>query len=196
MTTNTDEHEEEKEQPYYSSEDEYCEEISNEEYSKNVKEMDDLIIDIYRTKHKLKLGKIKSKIKTKEDLLNFFNIRDGENNLLPPEPGANDSQGLLQKMKINTNSKMNQEYSEIKEKLHKQEQILKHQKENNANSEIFNLASSDGVRVNLQSSKNDEMEAIYEQIKLMDSKCEDLLGDIDSCLKLGEDIDKLLDTKK
>jgi hypothetical protein len=169
--------------------DENVEEISNEEMTKNLKEMDDLIMDIYRTKSKLKLGKIRSKVKTREDLLNFLNIRDEENNLISPEPASKNSDKFLQKIKINTNSKMNQEFSEIKEKLKNQEQILQNKKES-TNNDIFNLTSAEKIQ---QTDSNDEMEEIFKQIKLMDSKCEDLLDDIDSCIKLGEDINNIIE---
>src|SRR5690242_10243650 len=88
----------------------YVEEITDEEFNKQAREMDDLIFDIIRTKQKLRLGKLKSKIKTREDLLNFMNIRDNDDCRLPPEPCNGNSQILLDKMKINKDSKSNNEF--------------------------------------------------------------------------------------
>jgi hypothetical protein len=187
MKTNNPDISEENDNVYYSD---FNDEISNEEMNKNLKEMDDLILDIYRTKSKLKLGKIRSKVKTREDLLNFLNIRDEDNNLISPEPASKNSEGFFQKIKINRNSKINQEFSEIKEKLKNQEQLLQNKKENNHISQTFILTCPEKIQHN---NSKDEMDEIYKQIKLMDSKCEDLLDDIDSCLKLGEDINNLLE---
>lgn len=176
---------EDKDYDSYSKE--FTEEISNEELNKNLKEMDELIMDIYRTKSKLKLGKIKSKIKTREDLLNFLDIKDDQENKFPPEPIGKDS-GQISKYKINKNSKKNIEYLGIKEKLQLQEEKLKSKKESQYK-DLFSLTSLTNVESNL----NDETDEIFKQIEYMDSKCEDLLDEIDSCLKLGEDIDKLID---
>ena len=166
----------------------FVEEISDEDYNKNVKEMDDLILDIIRTKQKLRLGKLKSKIKTKEDLLNFLNIRDKDDNRLPPEPKGGNSEILLEKLKINKNSKKENEFINIKEKLMMQEELLKAKdnifltSQSTLNSTIFNN--------NLTNSYNsqDEMDILYEEIKKAESRCDDLLDDIDEYIKMGENL--------
>ena len=166
----------------------FVEEISDEDYNKNVKEMDDLILDIIRTKQKLRLGKLKSKIKTKEDLLNFLNIRDKDDNRLPPEPKGGNSEILLEKLKINKNSKKENEFINIKEKLMMQEELLK------AKDNIFltsqSTLNSTISNNNLTNSYNsqDEMNSLYEEIKKAESRCDDLLDDIDEYIKMGENL--------
>lgn len=166
----------------------FVEEISDEDYNKNVKEMDDLILDIIRTKQKLRLGKLKSKIKTKEDLLNFLNIRDKDDNRLPPEPKGGNSEILLEKLKINKNSKKENEFINIKEKLMMQEILLK------AKDNIFltsqSTLNSTISNNNLTNSYNsqDEMDILYEEIKKAESRCDDLLDDIDEYIKMGENL--------
>lgn len=166
----------------------FVEEISDEDYNKNVKEMDDLILDIIRTKQKLRLGKLKSKIKTKEDLLNFLNIRDKDDNRLPPEPKGGNSEILLEKLKINKNSKKENEFINIKEKLMIQEELLK------AKDNIFltsqstlNSTISNNNLINSYNSQ-DEMNSLYEEIKKAESRCDDLLDDIDEYIKMGENL--------
>ncbi len=166
----------------------FVEEISDEDYNKNVKEMDDLILDIIRTKQKLRLGKLKSKIKTKEDLLNFLNIRDKDDNRLPPEPKGGNSEILLEKLKINKNSKKENEFINIKEKLMMQEELLK-AKDNIllTSQSTLNSTISNNNLTNSYNSQ-DEMNSLYEEIKKAESRCDDLLDDIDEYIKMGENL--------
>jgi hypothetical protein len=190
----------------------FVEEITDEDYNKNVREMDDLILDIIRTKQKLRLGKLKSKIKTKEDLLNFLNIRDKDDNKLPPEPKGGNSEVLLEKLKINKNSKRENEFNNIKEKLMKQEEMLKIKeveeqrvktfKYSNSNADFLVTNNKDNFFMTNQSTSNstltksnhnnssnlDDMSQLYEEIKKAESRCDDLLDDIDEYIKMGEDL--------
>jgi hypothetical protein len=165
----------------------FVEEITDEDYSKNVREMDDLILDIIRTKQKLRLGKLKSKIKTKEDLLNFLNIRDKDDYRLPPEPKRGDSEVLLEKLKMNKNSIRENEFNNIKEKLIIQEEYLKAKdifmsEQSTLNSTICNFNQSNS------SNNQQEMNLLYEEIKKAELRCDDLLDDIDEYIKMGEDL--------
>lgn len=153
-------------------------ELTDAEYKKNLREIDDLLLNIIRTKQKLKLGKVKSKIKTHKDLLNFMKIRDLDNNLIEIEENNNNS---LDKLKINPNSKINNDYKLIRKKLLKQQ-------ENNALKNVLL------INKNSDSDKNN-LNSIFDEIKNAELKCDNLLADIDECLKLGEDLDKIIDEK-
>ena len=219
----------------------YVEEITDEEFNKNVREMDNLIMDIIRTKQKLRLGKLKSKIKTKEDLLNFLNIRDKDDNKIPPEPRGSSSGVLIEKLKININSERENEFSNIKEKLMKQEQLRRGKEvggegeeknlnlksdsylnldninkypilipeagSNNNSLKVAEAAGGAGGKnnffitnsnLNITESTNlnsYEMTLLYEEIKKAESRCDDLLDDIDECIKMGEDLDDIIEKK-
>lgn len=182
--------EQEKETNLYSN---YIEEITDEEFNTNVREMDALIMDIMRTKHKLKLNKLKSKIRTKEDLLDFLNIKDNNDNKLPPEPSSNNSSEYLNKLKINPKNKSNTDYDKIKEKLFSQNKIISSEKDKIKKIEkIENNDSTFMTKIN--STTNDN--SIYDEIRKAELRCDDLLDDIDECIKMGEDIDKIIDINK
>jgi hypothetical protein len=170
----------------------YVEEITDEEYNKNVQEMDDLIRNIMRTKHKLKLRKLKTKIKTQQDLLDFMNIKDKDNHTLPPE-ACEGNKSYIDKLKINTNSKVNNEFNHIREKLLLQDQnLLKNKK-------LFNNVDKDKCLSTTSSTfltdnrDKDDLNYIFDEIKKAESRCDDLLDDIDECIKLGEDLDKIIE---
>jgi hypothetical protein len=198
-------------------------EITDEEYNNAVKDMDNLIMNLIKTKQKLRLKKLKDKLKTKEDFLQFMGVKDGNENFIPPEPlsvKSSDcrSSEYTNKFKINTNSKQNNEFSQIKEKLMKQEKSLKDKEEtfiihNNINNESLVTIPDDTLNSqlfqtnytsdeeksyihthNMHNNYNniinndDDMNEIYAEIKRAELKCEDMLNDIDEYIKMGEDI--------
>lgn len=171
----------------YDSDEDYVEEITDDEYKKNINEMDDLIFDIIRTKQKLRLGKLKNKIKTRQDLLDFMNIKDKNDNLLPPEPCFKNSEVIFDQLNLNKNKKSNNEFDLIKEKLRKQESMLNFKKnENNITESIFLTSNKE----------KDELALLFDQIKQAESRCDDLLENIDECIKLGEDLEEIIDSNK
>jgi hypothetical protein len=169
----------------------YVEEITDEEYKKNINEMDDLIFDIIRTKQKLRLGKLKCKIKTRQDLLDFMNIKDKNENLIPPEPCLKNSAVIFDHLNLNKTSQTNNDFNLIKEKLKKQENILNLKKSENENKDNLFLTTQF-----TSNKENDEMSLLYEQIKQAESRCDDLLENIDECIKLGEDLEEIIDSNK
>lgn len=174
--------------------DDYVEEITDEEYYKNVNEIDNLIRDIIRTKQKLRLGKLKSKIKTKQDFYNFMRIRDSDNNSIPPEPTCpGQSQYYLNNFKIDQNSKVNNDYNLIREKLKVQEENFKKTNKNAKDKTFITGELFSHNDENQNTNNDDDLNSIFEEIKKAESRFDDLLGDIDDCIKLGEDIDKIID---
>lgn len=159
------------------------EEISDEDYNKGVREIDEMIRDIIGTRQKIRLGKLKDKIKTREDLLNFFNIRDNDNNKLPPEPS--DITGYVNKFKVNTDSKQNSDFESIKNKLSQQNIMIKEKEKTNLDAFLIT-----------EKNNKTEQDKLFEEIKLADLKCEDMLDDIDDLIKMGEDIDKEIESIK
>ncbi len=101
--------------------------ISDEDYQKNLDEMDTLIKDIMNTKKELKMQKIKETVKTREDMLNFFEIKDCKNFNYAPEPIQSDINYL--KQIANTNSRefqnKNMDFKNIKNILDQQKYLMK-----------------------------------------------------------------------
>jgi len=162
------------------------EDITEEEYSKTSKELDHLLLNIIKTKQKIRLRKLKEKIKTREDCLKYFGIKDNEDNNIPPEPPKIDN-GYVNKFKINTNSKINLDFYSIKEKLNIQKIMLTEKEKEifgNSNDNLF--ITNNNHKNPIFSTKKDE-ENLFQEIKMIESKCDDLLDDIDEYIKLGEE---------
>jgi hypothetical protein len=165
------------------------EEITEEEYSKTSKELDYLLLNIIKTKQKLRLRKLKEKIKTREDCLKYFGIKDNEDNNIPPEPPKIHN-GYVNKFKINTNSKTNLDFHSIKEKLKNQKVMLSEKEKEifgNSNDNLF--ITNNKYKNQILSTKKDE-EDLFKEIKMIESKCDYLLDDIDEYIKLGEEFSK------
>ena len=165
---------------------ERVEEMTEEEYSKTVKEMDHLLLNIIKTKQKLRLRKLQEKIKTKEDYLNYFGIKDNDDLNIPPEPPK--SNGIYaSKFKINNQSKSNFDFNSIKEKLKSQQKKLNEKEKDslkNQKEEFFTTV--DAWKINISSNELD----LYEEIKNAENKCDDLLDDIDEYIRMGEEFSK------
>jgi len=165
---------------------ERMEEMTEEEYSKTVKEMDHLLLNIIKTKQKLRLRKLQEKIKTKEDYLNYFGIKDHDDLNVPPEPPK--INGIYaSKFKINNQSKSNIDFNSIKEKLKIQEKKLNEKEKislKNQKEEFFTTV--EGWEKNISSNELD----LYEDIKNAENKCDDLLDDIDEYIRMGEELSK------
>jgi hypothetical protein len=172
-------------------------EITENEFNKNCSEMDEMINDIIKTREKLKLGKLKEKIKTKEDLLSFYNINSKNNNAIPPE-GASLSTHHLENLKIDHDSLKNKEFDAIKNRILSQNSLLK-EKENKTkqyykpdnNSTIFVTSASGSA--NSLINQDDELTI---EIKNAESKCDDLLDDIDELIQMGEQLEKEIEMQK
>jgi hypothetical protein len=153
-------------------------------------EIDDLIMDVIKTRQNIRLNNLKGKLKTNEDIINYLKIKDKNNNTIPPEPGGNPAEKLeyYKNFKIEPKSlKKNIDFDSIKEKLKSQEIIIKDKQSNHADQEKNSIfITSQGV------SEETECDSIFDEIKNADMKCADLLDNIDECIKMGEDLDKIM----
>ena len=51
------------------------------------------------------------------------------------------------------------------------------------------------VKNKKRTAQSDDVYSLFDEIKQADLRFDDLIDDIDECIKLGEDIDKIIDTK-
>lgn len=103
---------------YENIDEEYC--------KKHLNEMDDLIKDIKNTKDNLKMSKLKETIKTREDILNFYNIKDSNNFKYAPEPIIRDSNYLKNFNLEDTEShQKNKEFKDIQNIINSQNNNMK-----------------------------------------------------------------------
>ena len=105
-------------------------------------------------------------------------------------------------MSINSKEQRKKEFDKIKEMLSKQEETLKIKEKNFKCKEVVgenffltgeNCISEINDRLDYSFANFDNkynMNSIYEEIKQAESRCEDLLDDIDEVIKLGEDLIK------
>lgn len=109
-----------------SYDDEYNK-MTDEYYKKNIDEMDVLIKDILNTKQDLKMNKLKESIKTKEDFLNFYQIKDESGRYYAPEPVVKDSKYLkkLGNIKNPDTIKRNRDFKNIKSIINQQNDLIK-----------------------------------------------------------------------
>jgi hypothetical protein len=82
-------------------------------YNKHLNEMDDMIKDIKNTKAYIKMAKMKETIKTREDIMNFYQIKDHNQFSYAPEPIIRDAT-YLKNLNLN-NSESHQKNKEFKE---------------------------------------------------------------------------------
>lgn len=154
--------------------------------TKMMKELDDFILDVINTRQKLKLGRIKDKIKTREDILRFLNIKDKENSSFPPEPAV--LHGHYKKFIIENNqTEANFCYDKIKNKLDSQNKQLQQLKNETEDKNNITTYQENYYEKPLQFNKEDD-EKIFAEIKSAQIRCEDLLEDIDKYIEMGENI--------
>jgi hypothetical protein len=111
-------------------------------YNKHLSEMDDMIKDIRNTRAGIKMAKLKETVKTREDILNFYQIKDHNNFSYAPEPITRDA-NYLKNLNLNdTDShQKNKKFKEIQDIINKQNNDMKDIKfvdseDNNINNNI------------------------------------------------------------
>lgn len=152
--------------------DEYFVEMSETEIEKNLSDMDQLAQEIIRTRQKLRLGRLKQRVRTREDYLNFFKVREDAGSAFPPEPVEKDL-NYIKKFKIDS-EKGRQGYADIKKRLEEQETSMQERKTESTHKREEATDSAE----------------LFEKIRQMNLKCDDWLQDIDECIKMGEDINR------
>ena len=199
-------------------------EISKEMLS----DVDVMLKEIQELKSRINDFKIKNKIKTKRDYLKYMNLIDNQNNdenNNSEKKGMNKSQNIFYNNKLEKSFKKKSEeeklseykkyiipketqkekdYINIKEKLQKQEELIKKfenieisiPKENDKNNkkEIEDNINDDeiadsGINKYTYTDDND-VDKLLNEIKLADMKMDSYLKDIDECLEMNENIEK------
>ena len=207
---------------------ENVDEISKEMLS----DVDVMLKEIQELKSRINDFKIKNKIKTKRDYLKYMNLIDNQNNdenNNSEKKGMNKSQNIFYNNKLEKSFKKKSEeeklseykkyiipkenqkekdYINIKEKLQKQEELIKKfenieisiPKENDKNNkkEIEDNINGDEIAdigINKYTGYND-VDKLLNEIKLADMKMDSYLKDIDECLEMNENIEKQLDNNE
>ena len=204
--------------------DEKVEEISQEMLS----DVNTMLKEIQELKSNINEFKLKNKIKTKQDYLKYMNLIDGRNKDNDNDINNTEKKGMFKSQNIFYNNKLeksfkkyNEEdkYSEykkyiipkesqkekdfidIKEKLKKQEELIKQFEQmeiyknnnNNKENEKSNLDKADFENNNNKFTGNEDVDKLLNEIKLADEKMDSYLKDIDECLEMNENIEKQLD---
>ena len=207
---------------------ENVDEISKEMLS----DVDVMLKEIQELKSRINDFKIKNKIKTKRDYLKYMNLIDNQNNdenNNSEKKRMNKSQNIFYNNKLEKSFKKKSEeeklseyklyiipkenqkekdYINIKEKLQKQEELIKKfenieisiPKENDKNNkkEIEDNINDDEIAdsgINKYTGDND-VDKLLNEIKLADMKMDSYLKDIDECLEMNENIEKQLDNNE
>ena len=203
--------------------DEKVEEISQEMLS----DVNTMLKEIQELKSNINEFKLKNKIKTKQDYLKYMNLIDSRNKDNDNDINNTEKKGMFKSQNIFYNNKLeksfkkyNEEdkYSEykkyiipkesqkekdfidIKEKLKKQEELIKqfeqmeiYKNNNNKENEKSNLDEADFENNNNKFTGNEDVDKLLNEIKLADEKMDSYLKDIDECLEMNENIEKQLD---
>lgn len=157
-------------------------EITDEDYDKNLREMDELIKDIFKTKQRLNIQKMAEIIKTDQDFLNYIQKGDSISvKYSDPAPTVTETYKGLSGSLVNKESAL--EYENIESLLNKQKIKI-----NNVTSNI----SSEGEERLVYSDTYSKAFDLTDEINQFDSHLESMLNDIDNVIKLGEDIDYMI----
>ena len=201
----------------------FTKDITDDDYKKTISEMDDMIKDILNTKKNLKMLKIQENIKTKEDYLNFFDIRDINGLKYTPEPVIKTEEyyNNLSDIKNSKNKKKNEDYRNIKDIIEQQNDLLKNfekpensiiikenffptavlnvQKNNIFNDKGMGMDSAGGITLLKNKHMQDNYNLTNDEQDFMNkyvynsNESDDLLDEIDDCIKIGEEIDDYID---
>ena len=189
----------------------------DEQSQEMISDIDIMLKEISELKSRINDFKLKSKIKTKRDYLKYMNLIDKNDiNNNKDNKAMNKSQKIFYSNKLEKSfkksndeekyseykkylipkqSQKEKDYIDIKEKLQKQEELLKEFEEKKIKKEdnIINNNSND-ADIGIDKCTGDEdVDKLLNEIKLADMKMDSYLRDIDECLLLNENIEKQLD---
>lgn len=102
------------------------EKIDDDYYNKHLNDMDEFIKDIKSTKDNLKMSKLKETVKTREDIMNFYNIKDSNNFKYAPEPIIRDANYIKNlNLKDTEAHQKNKEFKDIQSIINNQNHNMK-----------------------------------------------------------------------
>ena len=195
---------------------ENVDEISKEMLS----DVDIMLKEIQELKSRINDFKIKNKIKTKRDYLKYMNLIDNNNNndnnskinkdmcktqkkfynkLEKDFKRSNEEEKLSEYKKyiIPKESQKEKDYINIKQKLQKQEELIKKFENEKIDNEIKdNEVLNNPADIWNNSTGDEDVDKLLNEIKLADEKMDSYLKDIDECLELNENIEKQLDNEE
>lgn len=196
----------------------------NEKSSQMIKDLDLMLKEVIETRRQLQLEKEKSKIKTKEDYLKYMNVKPYkiQTNVNKNNPIDIKTENL-QKYKeyiIPKDEEKQKKFDSIKEKLNSQKNqvdniigrgdntkqldieelnrnIEKANKENyNCGNTFITEEKSNSYNKSEIINQDDDLNKLFAEIHLANSKMDNFLNEIDECLELNENINTVLENNK
>jgi len=192
-----------------------------EEKSKEmISDVDSMLKEIQELKSRIHDFKLKNKIKTRRDYLKYMNLIDNNNNndnnskinkdmcktqkkfynkLEKDFKRSNEEEKLSEYKKyiIPKESQKEKDYINIKQKLQKQEELIKKFENEKIDNEIKdNEVLNNPADIWNNSTGDEDVDKLLNEIKLADEKMDSYLKDIDECLELNENIEKQLDNEE
>ena len=192
-----------------------------EEKSKEmISDVDLMLKEIQELKSRISDFKLKNKIKTRRDYLKYMNLIDNNNNndnnskinkdmcktqkkfynkLEKDFKRSNEEEKLSEYKKyiIPKESQKEKDYINIKQKLQKQEELIKKFENEKIDNEIKdNEVLNNPADIWNNSTGDEDVDKLLNEIKLADEKMDSYLKDIDECLELNENIEKQLDNEE
>ena len=192
-----------------------------EEKSKEmISDVDLMLKEIQELKSRIHDFKLKNKIKTRRDYLKYMNLIDNNNNndnnskinkdmcktqkkfynkLEKDFKRSNEEEKLSEYKKyiITKESQKEKDYINIKQKLQKQEELIKKFENEKIDNEIKdNEVLNNPADIWNNSTGDEDVDKLLNEIKLADEKMDSYLKDIDECLELNENIEKQLDNEE
>jgi len=192
-----------------------------EEKSKEmISDVDLMLKEIQELKSRIHDFKLKNKIKTRKDYLKYMNLIDNNNNndnnskinkdmcktqkkfynkLEKDFKRSNEEEKLSEYKKyiIPKESQKEKDYINIKQKLQKQEELIKKFENEKIDNEIKdNELLNNPADIWNNSTGDEDVDKLLNEIKLADEKMDSYLKDIDECLELNENIEKQLDNEE
>ena len=192
-----------------------------EEKSKEmISDVDLMLKEIQELKSRIHDFKLKNKIKTRRDYLKYMNLIDNNNNndnnskinkdmcktqkkfynkLEKDFKRSNEEEKLSEYKKyiIPKENQKEKDYINIKQKLKKQEELIKKFENEKIDNEIKdNEVLNNPADIWNNSTGDEDVDKLLNEIKLADEKMDSYLKDIDECLELNENIEKQLDNEE
>lgn len=190
----------------------------NEKSSQMIKDVDIMLKEVIETRRQLQLEKEKSKIKTKEDYLKYMNVKPYTiqiNIKSNPIEIKNENLEKYKEYMIPKDEEKQKKFDSIKEKLNLQKNqvdniigrgdntkqlnieelnrnIEKANKENTFITEEKTNYNNDTISTN----QDDDLNKLFAEIHLANSKMDNFLNEIDECLELNENINTILENNK
>lgn len=179
----------------------------NEKSCKMIKDLDDMLKDVLETRRQLQLEKEQSKIKTKDDYLSFMNV-------LPKKEEQKKNDKTLIKEKKNyekykeyiipKDGQNQKKYNAIISKINQQKVIVNNipGRINSTNKVFITNLKKEGHKKHQENSKsinsndNEELNKLFDEINMTNSKMNSYLEEIDKCIELNENINNAIENNQ